>query len=408
MKIHVSKTVGAILLVAGTQIGAGMLALPISTGVAGYFPSILVFVFSFLYMLASLFLLLEVNLWSHNVSANIITLAKEHLGYVGQVIAWISFLLLLYSVAAAYLSGGGGLLAEALGSGLGVSLDPSTGVWLFLLLFGLLVVFGTHIIDSFNRILVTGLAASFLFLVIFTVPNVNADGFTSGNPDYIFAAIPVIVLSFTSHIIVPSLRTYLAGDHKGLISALFYGSLIPLVFYIVWQSLIIGVLPGAGEYSLGNIAVQAHPLTHLTHALNEILRFPTVAIVVGFFSFFALVTSFVGVSLALFDFLADGLKVKKTPIGKLVLLVLMYAPPLFFALYYPKGFLLAVSYAGVWVAILYGILPPIMVWKGRYFQNCQSDYTTPGGRVVPIIVFLGAFVIIGMQIAATNGWIPTA
>ena len=37
MKLYDHKTLGGILLVAGTSIGAGMLALPISTGIGGFF-----------------------------------------------------------------------------------------------------------------------------------------------------------------------------------------------------------------------------------------------------------------------------------------------------------------------------------------------------------------------------------
>jgi len=407
MKLYVSKTVGSALLVAGTQIGAGMLALPISTGVAGFWPSAALFIVAFLYMLASLFLLVEVNFWSHKVTANIITLAREHLGLVGQIVAWVSFLMLLYAVAAAYISGGGSLLASALQSGLTVSISDALGTWCFLAIFGGIVVFGTRILDGFNRILIGGLIASFIFLIVFTSPNVSLADLHVGKPMYLFAAVPVVVLSFTSHIIVPSLRTYLAGDHKDLIRALFWGSVIPLVFYLVWEFLIVGSLPSSGPFSLEAIARHNNPVSGLTKALNAKLHIPAVAIVVGFFSFFALVTSFFGVSLGLFDFLADGFRIKKTAIGKFLLLLMMYIPPMLFALSYPEGFVFAVGYAGVFVAVLYGILPPIMIWKGRYIDKMESDFVTPGGKLVPIIVFLGAFVIIFFQIGATKGWFPS-
>lgn len=407
MKLFVSKTVGCALLVAGTQIGAGMLALPIATGIGGFWPSALLFLIAFAYMLASLFLLVEVNFWSHKVTANIITLAKEHLGIVGQGIAWVSFLFLLYAVAAAYLSGGGALLATALDSGLNVGITPSFGTWIFLLFFGGIVFFGTHIVDSFNRVLISGLVASFLFLVLFTVPNVDPSNLGAGKPLYLLAAVPVVILSFTSHIIVPSLRTYLAGDHKDLIKALFWGSIIPLICYLIWEFLIVGSLPQSGPLSLEAIALHENPVSGLTKALNAKLHVPAVAIVVGFFSFFALVTSFFGVSLGLFDFLADGLRVKKTPFGKCVLLTLAYTPPMVFALLYPEGFVFAVGYAGVFVAVLYGILPPLMIWRGRYIEKRKSDFVTPGGKAVPLLVFLGAFVIIFFQVAATWGLFPS-
>ena len=406
MKIFISKPLGASLLVAGTQIGAGMLALPIATAAAGFWMTCGLFLVAFLFMLLSLFLLLEVNLWSHKISANIITMAKEHLGVVGLVVAWISFLLLLYSVAAAYISGGGSLLAEALNAGLKTKVTPQHGIICFLIIFGFFVVFGTRAVDSVNRILMVGLIAAFAFLLTFTTPHIEVSRFEGGHPVYLWAAAPVVILSFTSHIIVPSLRTYLAGDLSHLKYALFWGSVIPLAFYLLWECIIVGALPSTGAMSLQAIASLDYPIAGITEALGKLYRIPAITLVVGFFSFFALVTSFFGVSLSLFDFLADGFNIRKNVLGKIALVLLMYLPPLFFVLFYPSGFLLAVGYAGVFVAILYGILPSIMIWKGRYIEKQEGPFRLFGGKIIPILIFLGSVVVIVLQVMATNHWLP--
>ena len=218
---------------------------------------------------------------------------------------------------------------------------------------------------------------------------------------------PVVILSFTSHIIVPSVRTYLGGDIKKLKKALLYGSIIPLVFYLVWEFLIIGMLPLKGQFGLEKIGGAPYPVAGLTDALNAMIGVPWIAVVVGLFSFFALVTSFFGVSLSLFDFLADGFKIKKTVKGKAILLFLMFAPPLLFALFYPSGFVSALGYAGVFVAILYGLMPAFMVWHGRYIEKKKERFRVIGGKPFLLIMFIGSFAIIFFQIAATRGWLPT-
>lgn len=405
MKFYTCKTIGATLLVTGTTIGAGMLALPVTTGSAGFFPAACLFLLSFVFMLMSLFLLLEVNLWSHKISANLITLAKEHLGAIGQLVAWVSFLLLLYSVAAAYISAGGALVGSVLNAAFLEKVSPEYGMWIFVIIFGCFTVFGTRGVDSVNRLFVFGLFFAFLFMIIFTMPQVEWQHFEEGNPSALWAAIPVTILSFTSHIILPSLRTYLAGDLKKLKKSLIWGSVIPLVCYLVWVFLIMGVLPPQGEFSLAKIGMRAHPVAGITDALNTLVQVPYLGIIVGFFSFFALVTSFFGVALSLFDFLADGLKIKKHFWTRIFLLLLMFGPPLAFSLYYPKGFVVALGYAGVFVAILYGILPAIMVLKGRYIEKLEFQYRVPGGIAIPVIVFLGAVLVISLQIAVTRGWI---
>ena len=61
-----NKTLGAILLVSGTTIGAAMLALPVVTGLAGFIPTALLFILFWAFMLFTAFLILEVNLWFQN------------------------------------------------------------------------------------------------------------------------------------------------------------------------------------------------------------------------------------------------------------------------------------------------------------------------------------------------------
>ncbi|MDN3509481.1 MAG: aromatic amino acid transport family protein [Candidatus Neptunochlamydia sp.] len=407
MQIYRNKTFGSILLVGGTSIGAGMLALPLTTGAGGFFPSTILFFIVFAFMLLSLFYLMEATLMSDKVNANLITICKERLGPLGEFAAWLSFLLLLYSVAAAYLSGGGSLIADVISACFKYNVSTNVGIFIFLLIFGFIVVFETKAVDTINRISMAGLIVSFVLLLIFVTPHVEWEHYKGGKPQYLWTAVPVVVLSFTSHIIVPSLRSYLDGNIAKLKKALLFGSLIPLVFYLVWEFLIIGMLPIKGKYGLEKIGGAPHPVAGLTDALNVMLGVPWIAIVVGLFSFFALVTSFFGVALSLYDFLADGFRIKKTIKGKAILLLLMFVPPLLFALFYPSGFVAALGYAGVFVAILYGLLPAFMVWHGRYIEKKKEKSPVFGGKILLLIMLMGSFAIIYFQIAATQGWLPT-
>lgn len=400
-----NKVFGSALLIAGTQIGAGMLALPISTGAVGFGFSLLLFLCSFAFMLISLFLLLEANLLSRQGDVNLISMVKQRLGPMGEMVAWFSFLLLLYSVAAAYLSAGGSLISNALGDIFYTEIPQSAGIWIFLFLFGFLVVFGTKGIDWVNRLCIIGLFTCFVVLIAFVTPFIQLENMKGGEGKYLWAAVPIVILSFTSHIILPSLRTYLRGDIKKLKIALIWGSITPLVFYLLWEFLIFGLLPTQGEYGLETIAKAAQPVSALTRALHDFLQVTWIPLVVGLFSFLALVTSFFGVSLSLFDFLADGFKIKKNFSGKTILLFGMFLIPVSFSLFYPQGFLIALGYAGVFVAILYGILPALMVWHGRYIEKKEEKFKVFGGKILLLFMILGSVFIIFLQIAATQGWL---
>ena len=88
-----SRIIGVTLLVAGTTIGAGMLALPLVTGPSGYLPAVFLLITYWAFMLYTAFLLLETTL-SFPSGANLVTMARDRLGITGQAITWIVYLFL--------------------------------------------------------------------------------------------------------------------------------------------------------------------------------------------------------------------------------------------------------------------------------------------------------------------------
>lgn len=388
-------------MVAGTTIGAGMLALPLKTAVGGLIPSVILFVVCFLFMFYTLTLLLEANLMMPCPSSNIISMAGERLGRSAQMIAWIFFLLLLFSVSAAYMSAGGSLIAVFIQDVFEINMPVYPGMFIFALIFGVVVYFGTHITEHINRILVIGMIISFIVLMSDIFPHIDTSTFKEGDPILLLPAITVVILSFTSHVMLPSIREYLDSKPKKILLAVFIGSLIPLIFYIVWEVIILGLFPLYGEHGMIAIAKGAHPVAVMVNILQENLGLLLLATVIGAFSFCALVTSFLAVNLSLRDFLADGLNVEKSGVGRIYLCLLTVTPPLIYALLFPKGYIVALEYAGVFVAVLYGILPAMMVYQGRYIADVHAPFTTPGGKIALWLVGLVAFAIIVLEIATS-------
>src|SRR5262249_43134285 len=151
-----SKMIGGILLVAGTTIGAGMLALPVVTGFAGFIPTVFLFCLYWCYMTFTAFLLLEVNLCIGE-KVNLITMARRTLGKGGEIVALITYLFLLYLLTTAYLAGGGPILIDFVSTLTGLQLPDWAGVLPLLIVFGYFVYEGTKYVDSVNRILMVGL-----------------------------------------------------------------------------------------------------------------------------------------------------------------------------------------------------------------------------------------------------------
>jgi tyrosine-specific transport protein len=101
-----------------------------------------------------------------------------------------------------------------------------------------------------------------------------------------------------------------------------------------------------------------------------------------------------GVALSLSDFLIDGLKIKKTWEGRLLAIFLTFIPPLIFVFSYERGFLMALEYAGVFVAILLIALPSAMAWR----LDSPKFYKSKRGRALLITTTIFSFFVIAIDI----------
>ena len=351
-----TRFLGAILLISGTTIGAGMLALPVVTAFGGFWPSIALFAACWLLMLASGLFFLDVNLAIRG-EPNLISMAGKTLGLGGKIVSWGFYLLLLYALTAAYIAASTPLFVRAIAAVTGYTLPFWLAPFSLPVLFGGFIYFGTKGVDYINRFLMGGLILSYILLVGFVPSHVHGALLSHFDWPAISIAIPVVVTSFGYHIIIPSLTTYLQHDTKLLRLAIIIGSLIPFLVYLIWQVLVLGVVPLdllVQSWKKGEAATQP---------LSVILHQSWIGAAASFFSFFAIVTSFLGVSLSLSDFLTDGFKIKKSWEGRLIACALTFIPPLFFVFTYQRGFYLALEYAGAFVAVLLIILPAIMAWK---------------------------------------------
>lgn len=389
------RCIGAILLVAGTCIGAVTLALPVSIAPLGYLSTLAIFFVFWLMMWLSGLMVLEANLRLPE-SSGFISMAGATLGKWGKGISWACYLLLLYSLLAAYLSGGSDLLQGFLqhNSMLHLSHWQSAAPWV--LTIALLLFYGTHHIALINRVLVGGLIITFLILGVMMTQAIDLNHFELVRPQHILPALPIMITAFGYQVIIPSMCTYLGRDGRSLRRALLWGSLIPLAVYIIWATDIFGSIPLHGPQSLDMLNQLGHPARDLPGLIVSVTSHPWLVLIVDGLIFFALASSFLGIALSLFDFLADGFKVPKHFLGRVFLAGLTILPPWLYASVYPKGFVIALSYAGIFVALLNGLLPALMVWRGR--QSDQIGYRAPGRYVSVFFVALMSCAVIVAQI----------
>lgn len=386
MDCHTQKKgsiLGGTLLIAGCCIGAGMLGLPVLSAASGFIPSLVIFLACWIFMMATGFLVLEVNLW-FGKEVSLITMTKKTLGIPGAIISWTIFSFLFYSLIVAYTAASESLIHGFFEQFAGFDLPQNFGSGLFILFFGSLLFIGIGAVDWFNRCLMLGLISTYILLVFTGIPHIESKNLIQKNWSMATTVIPVAIISFGFHNMIPSLTSYFKSDARSLKFTLFLGSGLTLIIYLLWEFLILGIVPTEhfkDALDKGEIATQA---------LKNVVGAAWILDIAELFAFFAIVTSFLSVALSFVDFLADGLKIPKDTRGKLILISMVLIPPFFCAILYPTIFLSALNFAGGFcTVILFGILPSLMVWKGRYAQNIQSIRLVPGGKItlVTIIIF---------------------
>lgn len=401
-----SKMLGGILLIAGTSIGAGMLALPVTCAPMGFLYSSLLLLLCWLFMYLTGLLVLEVNLGLEDCDSYI-SMARATLGPIGGFFNWFFFLLLLYSLLAAYVSGGGDIVNDLLSRQSNISLPVDMGPLIWVLLFSLVIFFGVSAADKINRVFMFGLIAAYSFLMVIAVPKVDFNLQFGGSIKYVWAALPVLFTSLAFHIIIPSLSRYLDRDARRLRKIILFGSLLPLFVYIAWEFVIFGLIPVEGDNGLIAILKSGHAASQITNSLQGLLQNVWVSSAAHFFVIFAIASSFLGVAYGLYDLIRDGLQIEVSLRGRLLTILFTLLPPLIFALAYPSGFIFALKYAGICVAIIHGLFPVLMAVSSRYYMAGGSDYRLSGGMPLLIVIALFFLIVIYCDIAAGFGLLPT-
>ena len=395
-----NKTVGSTLLVAGTMIGAGMLAMPLTSAGIG-FGFTLVLLLG-LWALLTFSALLFVELYQTAESdAGIGTLAEQYFGKAGRIIATAVLIIFLYALIAAYISGGGSLLKDLLPESFG----DKVSILLFTVIFGSFIVIGTHSVDKINRVLFFVMLAAFAVVLSLMLPEIKFDNLMATPIDnaLIISASPVFFTAFGFHGSIPSLNKYLDGNVKALRISILAGSAITLCAYILWQMSTHGLLT---QNEFLQILKEDATLNGLVKATLAITGSNMIAGAVKLFSTLALVTSFLGVGLGLLECIEDLLKRSfNVTAGRISLGLLTFIPPLVFALFYPEGFILALGYAGQMFAFYAVVLPVSLVWKARR-THTDLPYKVWGGNLTLIIVLVLGVIITSIPFAIRAGYLP--
>ncbi|UAX41927.1 aromatic amino acid transporter [Pasteurella canis] len=399
-----NKTAGSTLLVSGTMIGAGMLAMPLTSAGIGFSFTLVLLIALWALLTCTALLFVEVY-QTTDADAGIGTLAAQYFGRFGRIVATTVLLVFLYALLSAYVTGGGSILASSLPTIVNENTTSKIAIGIFTLFFGAFVIIGTKSVDGINRLLFFIMLTTFVFVLCLMLPKVTVNNLMAMPIDkaLLLSASPIFFTSFGFHGSIPSLNHYLQGNVKALRFAILTGSTITLVFYIVWQFSTHGVL---SQSHFLDILQQDPTLNGLVNASFQITGSTMLAQAVKIFSALALITSFLGVALGLFECIEDLLKrVFNISGNRMILGILTFLPPLLFAFFYPQGFVLALSYAGQMFAFYAVVLPVALVWKVRQI-NPNLPYRVSGGTPVLVLVLILGVAITLIPFITRAGYLP--
>jgi len=266
------------------------------------------------------------------------------------------------------------------------------GAILFTVLIGTVVAIGTRSVDMINRSLFSLKLIALVLMLFLLLPHISVDNLVAlpVHQGLVLASLPVIFTSFGFHGSIPSIVRYLGKDTKALRWIIVVGSALPLAVYLLWMLASQGVLTQ-------NDLMGSQSLNGFIGSLSRLLHDPMIANTVSIFADLALATSFLGVSLGLYDFISDLLKRSAKPGHRVQVALVTFMPPLGFAMFYPQGFIAALGYAAFALVVLAIFLPVAMVSTQRR-QVGLGGYRVKGGALGLALVTLAGILIMTVQL----------
>lgn len=393
-----NNVLGGVLIIAGTTIGGGMLALPIVSAFSGFGISALVLICMWALMTYTALVTLEINLYFKK-GVSIAHAAQHTFGQAGYYVSTAAIAVLFYALLSAYMSASTSIINHGLVS-FNIHIPPFITLTTFAIIFTGIIVAETGWVDKSSRVLLLIKAIAFVFMALIIWPNIQLSYLkTTPNGAYInlILLVPLFFTSFGFHGSISTIVDYIGLNPKKLKFTFMIGSLVPLVVYIIWELIALGSVSLTGPNGFYHIKSTGGDLGAFTKVLSNVSSNSTwMQPLSQTFTFLAIVTSFLGVGIGLYHFMQEQTEryTHKQPTAVMTW-GLTFILPIAFALLYPQGFIMALGYAAMALSIIAVIMPTLIALKLRKHYPSNA-YKVAGGNislVLALIVGLGVIVL---------------
>jgi len=295
-------------------------------------------------------------------------------------------------------------------SAVGSDVSLTVGQLVFFGILAFCVWASARLVDRFTSILIGGMVLTFIWatgglIADAKLPVLFDTQAPAGTSYWIYAAtaLPVCLASFGFHGNVSSLLKYFKGDAPRVAKSLWAGTLVALVIYVLWQIAIQGNLP---RNEFAPVIAAEGQVSVLIETLSKFAQTGSMDKVLTLFSYMAIATSFLGVTLGLFDYIADIFKWNDSVSGRTKTAALTFLPPLISCLLFPTGFVTAIGYVGLAATIWTGIIPAMLLYRSRKKFGAGKNYKVYGGFGLMVWVFLFGVVNIAAQVLSQLELVP--
>ena len=362
---HGSKTEEweAALIITGTAVGGGSLALPYFCAAGGFLPALLLLGVAYALLLGSALVLVEptIRVWEDNPQAAVSmhSVVETYLGKNWGLAAGITFWVLINCTLVSQLAKCGEL--AALFAGFDVTsrhvASAAAGVWVGRLgavaaAFAIAFAAFDPNVGKINAAATAGLFLGFFAALVFGFGGVNPKLLLASNLVAAAPALPAIAQTMTYAEAIPTVVDMCRGSRVKVRRVLALGSAGPALMYALWLAVTLG------RASLADFAAGGGDLAAKILAEGGPLGCATAAIATC-----ASVSTLIGCYLALSRFHADTFKLNLSR-RNLKLVSLTVLPSLLVSMKGPEMYHLMIKFAGtVPVAFLWGVMPPLVYWK---------------------------------------------
>lgn len=381
---------GGAMIIGGTIVGAGMFSLPVVMSGLWFYGSVAVLLFAWFCTLHSGLMILEANL-NYREGASFSTITRDLLGRHWSRINGLSIVFVLYILTYAYISASGSVIHHTAQS-LGLEMSSRVGGLFFTLVVGFIVWLSTTAVSRMTTLVFVAKILAFFLTFGGLVGHVQSTTLLNLNAGdnhywpYLLVTLPFCLTSFGFHGNVPSLMKHYGKDPQRIRACLVSGTLIALGLYLVWMLCSMGNIP---RDAFKDIAQRGGNIDVLIGALGAHLNSANIDLLLTFFSNFAVACSFLGVTLGLFDYLADVLGFDDSPIGRLQTAAVTFLPPMLCGFLWPEGFIHAIGFAGL-AATLWAVITPALLARASRKRFGSPHYRVWGGTpMITLVLFFG-------------------